>query len=60
MRYKGKESISEYIMEMFNLATTLKVLNLEVSESILVHFILLSIPAQFTPFKISYDTQKEK
>ena len=59
MRYKGKENIKEYIMEMFNLVTRLKALKLELSEDILVHLVLISLPTQFNPFKISYNTQKE-
>ena len=60
MRYKGKENIREYIMEMSNLVTRLKALKLEFSEDILVHLVLISLPTQFSPFKISYNTQKEK
>ena len=60
MRYKGKENIKEYIMEMSNLVTRLKALKLEFSEDILVHLVLISLPTQFSPFKISYNTQKEK
>ena len=30
------------------------------SESFLVHFILNSLPLQYSPFKISYNTHKEK
>ena len=60
MRCKGKENIREYIMEMSNLVTRLKALKLELSEDILVHLVLISLPTQFSPFKISYNTQKEK
>ena len=60
MRYKGKWNIKEYIMEMSNLVTRLRALNLELSDDILVHLVLISFPAQFSPFKISYNTQKEK
>ncbi|RVW25195.1 Retrovirus-related Pol polyprotein from transposon TNT 1-94 [Vitis vinifera] len=60
MRYKGKENIREYIMEMSNLVMRLKALKLELSEDILVHLVLISLPTQFSPFKISYNTQKEK
>ena len=45
---------------MSNLVTRLKALKLELSEDILVHFVLISLPTQFNPFKISYNTQKEK
>ncbi|RVW36909.1 Retrovirus-related Pol polyprotein from transposon TNT 1-94 [Vitis vinifera] len=60
MWYKGKENIREYIMEMSNLVTRLKTLKLELSKDILVHLVLIFQPTQFSPFKISYNTQKEK
>ena len=60
MRYKGKENIREYIMKMSNLVTKLKALKLELSEYILVHLVLISLSTQFSPFKISYNTQNEK
>ena len=47
-------------MEMSNLVTRLKELKLELSEDILVHLVLISLPTQFNPFKMSYNTQKEK
>ena len=47
-------------MEMSNLVTRLKALKLELSEDILVHLVLISLPTQFSPFKINYNTQKEK
>ncbi|KAL6338645.1 hypothetical protein AAG906_021462 [Vitis piasezkii] len=47
-------------MEMSNLVTRLKALKLELSEDILVHLVLISLPTQFSPFKISYNTQNEK
>ena len=60
MRYKGKENIREYIMEVSNLVTRLKTLKLELSEEIIVHLVLIFLPTQFSLFKISYNTQKEK
>ena len=42
MRYKGKENIKEYIMEMSDLVTRLKALKLELSKDILVHLVLIS------------------
>ena len=47
-------------MEMFNLVTQLRALKLELFDDILVHLVLISLLAQFCPFKISYNTQKEK
>ncbi|XP_073272306.1 uncharacterized protein [Primulina huaijiensis] len=59
-KYKGKGNIREYIMEMSHLASQLKALKLELSEGMLVHLLLISLPDQFNRFKISYNCQKEK
>ena len=42
IHYNDKENIREYIMKMSNLVSKLKALKLELSEEILVHFILIS------------------
>lgn len=60
MWYTGKGNIREYIIEMSNLVIRLKALKLEIFESILVHLVLISLPSQFIPFKISYNIQKKK
>ncbi|RVW14120.1 hypothetical protein CK203_099177 [Vitis vinifera] len=56
IRYKGKKNIKEYIMEMSNLVTRLKALKLKLSKDMLVHLVLISLPTQFSPFKINYNT----
>ena len=60
MRYKGKGNIREFIMEISNLVTRLRALKLELSDDILMHLVLIFLPTQFSPFKNSYNTQKEK
>ncbi|KAM7488859.1 hypothetical protein LguiB_026343 [Lonicera macranthoides] len=60
MKYKGKGNVREYIMEMSHLASKLKALKLDLSDDLLVHLILISLPAQFSQFKVSYNCQKEK
>ncbi|CAM8948254.1 unnamed protein product [Rhodiola kirilowii] len=60
MRYSGKGNIREYIMEMSNLASKLKSLKLDLSKDLLVHLVLISLPKQYSQFKISYNCQKEK
>ena len=55
IRYKGKGNIKEYIMEMSHLASKLKPLKLELSEDLLVHLVLISLPTQFCQFKVSYN-----
>ena len=55
MRYVGKGNIREYIMEMSHTASKLKALNLELSEDLLVHLILISLPTQNSQFKVNYN-----
>ncbi|KAF2291242.1 hypothetical protein GH714_020841 [Hevea brasiliensis] len=59
MRYTGKGNIREYIMEMSDLVSKLKALKLDLSEDLLVHLVLISLPAQFIQLKVSYNCQKD-
>ncbi|XP_060966461.1 uncharacterized protein LOC133034928 [Cannabis sativa] len=52
MNFKGKKNIREYIMEMSHLASKLKALKLELSDDLLVHLVLISLPPQFSQFKV--------
>ncbi|KAK4489685.1 hypothetical protein RD792_000318 [Penstemon davidsonii] len=60
MKYKSNGNIREYIMEISNLASKLKSLKLELSDDLLVHVVLISLPTHFGQFKVSYNTQKDK
>lgn len=60
IKYKGKGNVREYIMEMSHLTSKLKALKLDLSDDLLVHLVLISLPAQFNQFKVSYNCQKEK
>ena len=60
MRLKGTQNVRGHIMEMRDIAAQLKALDVDFSESFLVHFILTSLPADYTAFKVSYMTHKEK
>ena len=60
MKFNGTKGVREHIMEMRDITTQLKSLEIEMSESFLVHFILNSLPSKYEPFKISYNTHKEK
>ncbi|KAH9686891.1 hypothetical protein KPL70_014557 [Citrus sinensis] len=51
MKYKGKGNVREYIMEMSHLASKLKALGLDLSDDLVVHLVLISLPAQFNLFK---------
>ena len=60
MRLKGTQNVRGHIMEMRDIAAQLKALDVDFSESFLVHFILTSLAADYTAFKVSYMTHKEK
>ena len=47
-------------MEMSNIAEKLKALKLQLSDDFLVHLVRISLPAQFSQFIVSYNTQKDK
>ena len=56
----GIRGVREHIMKMRDIVTQLKKLEVEMFESFLVHFILNTLPSQYGPFKISYNTHKDK
>ena len=58
MKYKGNWNIREYIMEMSHLASK-RAHKLDLYEDFLVHLVLISLPTQFSQFKVSYNCQKE-
>nr|XP_025676815.1 uncharacterized protein LOC112776789 isoform X2 [Arachis hypogaea] len=60
MRLTSVRGVREHIMRLRDITTQLKALEVEISDSFLVHLILNSLPAQYGPFKISYNTHKEK
>ena len=45
---------------MSNIASKLRTLKLELSEELLIYLVLISLPSQFSQFKISYNCQEEK
>ncbi|XP_052183041.1 uncharacterized protein LOC127795424 [Diospyros lotus] len=60
MRLTGIKGVREHIMKMRDIAAQLKSLEVTMSDSFLMHFILNSLPQQYGPFKISYNTHKNK
>lgn len=47
-------------MEMSHIVSKLKGLKLELSDDLLVHLVSISLHAQFSQFKVSYNCQKDK
>ncbi|RVW18326.1 Retrovirus-related Pol polyprotein from transposon TNT 1-94 [Vitis vinifera] len=60
LKLTGIRGVREHIMEMRDIVAQLKKLEVEMSESFLVHFIHNTLPPQYGPFKISYNTHKDK
>ncbi|CAM8908563.1 unnamed protein product [Rhodiola kirilowii] len=60
MKYSGKGHVREHIMEISQLASKLKALKRELSENLLVHLVLISLPSEYSQVKISYNCQREK
>ena len=56
----GIRGVLDHIMRMRDIAAQLKTLEVEMSESCLVHFMLNTLPQKYGPFKISYNTHKDK
>ncbi|XP_059654794.1 uncharacterized protein LOC132301569 [Cornus florida] len=59
-KYDGLSGVREHIMKMTDIACQLKNLDMEVSDSFLIHFIMTSLPAQFDIFKTTYNAEKDK
>ncbi|RZB42253.1 hypothetical protein D0Y65_053009 [Glycine soja] len=60
IKLTGTRGVCEHIMRLRDIVAQLKTLEVTMSESFLVHFILCTLPQQYTPFKISYNTHKDK
>ncbi|GJY35077.1 putative zinc finger, CCHC-type containing protein [Tanacetum coccineum] len=52
--------VRKHIMMMSDMENKLKGMDMEINKGFLVHFIMTSLLMQFGPFKINYNTQKEK
>ncbi|GAV57386.1 UBN2_2 domain-containing protein, partial [Cephalotus follicularis] len=60
LKYDRSSGVREHILPMNDMVAQLKSLDMEISEGFIVHFIMSSLLVQFGPFKINYNTQKEK
>ena len=60
MKFDGSRTMHEHVIEMTNIATRLKSLGMEVDENFLVQFILNSLPSEYGPFQMNYNTIKDK
>ena len=60
MKYNGVCGIRQHILEISNIANQFNSLKISISKSFLVKFILNSFFSEYDPFKISYNTHKDK
>jgi hypothetical protein len=60
MKFDGTCGMHEPILKMKNISSKLKALGMNVDEFFLVQFILNSLPRQYGPFQIHYNTIKDK
>src|ERR1044072_8200364 len=60
MKLTGIKGARDHIMRMRDIAAQLKSLEVTMSDTFLVHYVLNTLPYQFAPFKISYNTHKDK
>ncbi|XP_050916770.1 uncharacterized protein LOC127131931 [Lathyrus oleraceus] len=58
-RLTSVKGVREHIMKMCDISAQLKKLEVDMSDSFLVHYILNSLPSEYGPFKISYNTHKD-
>ncbi|TXG69669.1 hypothetical protein EZV62_004604 [Acer yangbiense] len=60
LRLTSVKGVAEHIMQMRDITAQLKKLEVGMSKSFLVHCILNTLPHQYIPFKISYNTHNNK
>lgn len=58
--FDGTHIICQHVTKMIDIAAKLGSMGMEVSESLLVQFNISSLPPEFGPFQINYNTIKDK
>ncbi|XP_022883856.1 uncharacterized protein LOC111400697 [Olea europaea var. sylvestris] len=60
MKFDGSRTMHEHVTEMSNITARLKTLGMTVDENFLVQFIINSLPPEYGPFHMNYNTLKDK
>src|SRR5262249_32484075 len=60
MKFDGSRTMHDHVNEMSNIAARLKSLGMNVDEDFLVQFVLNSLPSEYGPFQMNYNTMKDK
>ena len=59
LRLTGVKGVRDHIISMVDIEAQLKNLEVTISKSFLVQYIICTLPSHYSPFKISYNTHKE-
>jgi len=59
-KFDGSHCIHENVIEVTNIAVRLRSFGMAVDENFLVQFILNSLPFEYGPFQMNYNTMKDK
>jgi len=60
MKFDGSRTMNEHVIEMINIAARLKSFGMIVDQNFLVQFILNSLPSEYGPLQMNYNTMKDK
>ena len=60
IKFDGSRTMHEYVIKMTNVVARLMSLRMEVEQNFLVQFIINSIPSEYGPFQMNYNTMKDK
>ena len=60
IKFDGSRTMHEHVVGMTNIATRLKTLVMEVNESFHVQSSMNSLPPEYSPFHMNYNTMKDK
>jgi hypothetical protein len=59
-KYDGRGNVREHVLKMVNMSNKLKDIECPLSESYVIHYIMMSLPSYFGNFKINYNSSDKK
>ena len=60
MKFNGSRTMHKRVIDLTNVTTRLKSLGMEVEQNLLIQFIINSLPSEYGPFQMNYNTMKDK
>jgi hypothetical protein len=58
-KYSFGSGVQEHIQKMSNMTSKLKTIDMGLKDEFLVHLVMSSLPKEFEPFEINYNSQSE-